>query len=349
MIDMLFRKSLIVAILIYLCGLTMATAAQAQERQQTLVKHLSSAIDINAAWDKEPWRSIESIELTYHMGDYPEHFPNVHVKLAYDEQAIYIIYRVKDQFVLAETSEYQGSVYKDSCVEFFFTPGEDVSAGYFNLEMNCGGTALFHFQKQPWTNVVPVSRADFDQIEVAHSMPKIVSPEIQDTLTWTLEYRIPFSFLHKYTNAMIPAPGVKWRANFYKCADNSSHPHWLTWSPVQYNRPNFHLPEYFGELEFSRLSSVKDASQIPESFGLSNYLNPFNQSTKLQFKLRTLAQVELAIYNLQGQKIITLIHENCHAGVHFVNWNASDIASGIYLCRLQVGERVLWRKLTLVG
>jgi hypothetical protein len=47
-----------------------------------------------------------------------------------------------------------------------------------------------------------------------------------------------------------PGPGVTWRANFYKCADKTSHPHWLTWAHVNYPKPKFHLPEYFGRIEF---------------------------------------------------------------------------------------------------
>ena len=41
-----------------------------------------------------------------------------------------------------------------------------------------------------------------------------------------------------------------WRANFYKCADRTSHPHCLTWAPVDFPVPNFHLPRSFGVLEF---------------------------------------------------------------------------------------------------
>jgi hypothetical protein len=47
-----------------------------------------------------------------------------------------------------------------------------------------------------------------------------------------------------------PAPGVRWRANFYKCAEHNSHPHWLMWAPIDFPKPNFHLPEFFGTLEF---------------------------------------------------------------------------------------------------
>lgn len=54
----------------------------------------------------------------------------------------------------------------------------------------------------------------------------------------------------KSTKIERPRPGVTWRANFCKCADDSSRPHWLTWSPVTDSEPAFHRPKYFGILEF---------------------------------------------------------------------------------------------------
>ena len=56
--------------------------------------------------------------------------------------------------------------------------------------------------------------------------------------------------LEKYAQVTHPQPGGIWRANFYKCADKTSHPHWLTWSVVDKPRPDFHVPQFFGILEF---------------------------------------------------------------------------------------------------
>ena len=80
-------------------------------------------------------------------GEQPVHFPRVQAKLAYDAAALYVIFQVADRYVRATAENYQDQVCEDSCVEFFFTPGEDISHGYFNLEVNCGGTVLFHHQK----------------------------------------------------------------------------------------------------------------------------------------------------------------------------------------------------------
>lgn len=68
------------------------------------------------------------------MGDKPVHFSEVEVEAAYDSHAIGIHFRVRDRYIRAVARHHQDEVYKDSCVEFFFTPGADPDAGYFSLE-----------------------------------------------------------------------------------------------------------------------------------------------------------------------------------------------------------------------
>lgn len=214
------------------------------------VTKVSKIPEINANWDKAPWQDIDALYLTAFMGEKPVHFPQTQAKIAYDDSAIYVIFRVEDQYVKAVHAKNQDPVYKDSCVEFFFTPEEDSNEGYFNLEMNCGGTMLFHYQKKPGIRSKRISDAHIDRIKVAHSLPKIVNPEMESRTTWVVEYRIPFSILTDYHQFSLPKQGAKWRANLYKCADDTSHPHWITWAPVDHPEPNFHLPKYFGWLDF---------------------------------------------------------------------------------------------------
>ena len=206
-------------------------------------------VAIDAVWEKAPWQSFDSQPIALPMGKAPEHLPHTAVKIAYDDDALYLIFRVVDRYVRAITTEHQkGEVWKDSCVEFFFTPGHDIAIGHFYLEMNCGGTMLFRFHGPNAVETIPQN--EYGTMSIAHSLPKIVDPEICEPITWTLEYRLPLAILKKYCAVHAPATGVVWRANFYKCADASSHPHWLTWSPVDFPTPQFHLPEFFGTLEF---------------------------------------------------------------------------------------------------
>jgi hypothetical protein len=236
--------------IVLLVSLQIFTCNTAKKDMKYIVKSVQKPILINAVWDKQSWNNIEHIELTHYMGSKPVHFPKTMAKMAYDENAVYIIFKVEDQYVRAVCTDNQGPVYKDSCVEFFFTPDEDVSSGYFNLEMNCGGTLLFHHKGKMQKRGINIQEEHIAQMEIAHSLPKIVEPEIEEKTTWVVEYKIPISILQEYHDVKKPSLGVIWKANFYKCADDTSHPHWLTWAPVENPGPNFHLPEFFDVLEF---------------------------------------------------------------------------------------------------
>ena len=72
-----------------------------------------------------------------------------------------------------------------------------------------------------------------------------------------------------------------------------------------------------------------------------NYPNPFNPETVIEYQLARASQVEVSIFNLQGQKVATLVRDYCTAGFHKVVWNGMDetnrpIASGVYLYQLKV-------------
>jgi len=224
------------------------TGGKMYKKYQVLKTVKPAKLDGN--WAGGVWADVKAINVNNYMGKEPEHKPKTQAKVLYDDKFIYVIFRVEDNFVRAVAQNYHDNVCRDSCIEFFFTPGTNISLGYFNIEINCGGTMLLHYQPAPNTNITPISDSDCDKVEIFHTEPKIVEPEKQKPTTWVIEYRLPIDILEKYCSVTRPAPGVIWRANFYKCADKTSHPHWLTWSVVDYPEPNFHLPQFFGTLEF---------------------------------------------------------------------------------------------------
>lgn len=216
-----------------------------------LVQRAQQPPPIGTDWDAPAWHTIPPLELTHFMGARPEHFPRTQARLLYDLSAVYVMFRVEDRYVRAVARRHQDPVYRDSCVEFFFTPGPDVAAGYFNLEMNCGGLMLLRHQTAREQNTTDIRAADLSRIQVAHSLPERVASEIEEPTLWTVAYALPVDLLTRYAAGLQPpAPGVQWRANFQKCADDSSHPHWLTWALIEVPRPDFHRPEFFGTIEF---------------------------------------------------------------------------------------------------
>ena len=218
--------------------------------KQYVAQRLEEDTAIDANWDKSIWANMTTGKLSFFMGKKPDHFPKTQFKVAYNNKYIYVIFKVDDKYIRAVGRRYQASVCLDSCVDFFFTPGGDISTGYFNLETNCGGTILMYHQIASGLHSKPLADQELDNIEIATSLPSLIANEIVEPTSWTLEYKLPISILGKYTNIAKPAPGIKWKANFYKCGDKTSHPHWLTWSFVAKPNPNFHSPGFFGVLAF---------------------------------------------------------------------------------------------------
>lgn len=211
---------------------------------------LNEPITIDGIWDKSQWKAVDAIELKHYMGKIPEFRPGVKVKVIYDPDYIYVIFQVKDQYVLCVNNEINGNVYEDSCGEFFFSPDTASPMKYFNLEINCGGTALMYYNLIPRKDFKIMDPEDIKLIQIAHSLPQLISDEIKAPVIWAIEYKIPLTLLEKYGKVTRPAPGVIWKANFYKIADKTSNPHYLTWSLVDQAEPDFHLPAFFGKLIF---------------------------------------------------------------------------------------------------
>ncbi|MCI6289431.1 MAG: carbohydrate-binding family 9-like protein [Lentisphaeria bacterium] len=212
-----------------------------------LVKKAVGPVDISAEWDSPVWKNAVTQKLEYVFDRSSEHHPDTEIRMVYDDKGIYGLFQVKDQYVRAVQQADQGSVCTDSCVEFFVHPAGDER--YFNFEMNCGGVLLlYHVRDCRSGDYDVIPQEDLDSVKRFHTLPKIVDPEIQEPVVWRLGFAIPLSFFEKYSGINPKLSGQVWHANFTKCADKTSHPHWLSW--LKLSRLDFHLPEEFGELVF---------------------------------------------------------------------------------------------------
>ncbi|MBK6913705.1 MAG: T9SS type A sorting domain-containing protein [Ignavibacteriales bacterium] len=88
---------------------------------------------------------------------------------------------------------------------------------------------------------------------------------------------------------------------------------------------------------------------IPEQFTLlQNYPNPFNPSTTIKFQVPNSSFVNLKVYDILGRKVATLVNEEKPVGSYEVNFDASQLSSGIYFYKLQAGSYVETKKMTLL-
>jgi hypothetical protein len=97
------------------------------------------------------------------------------------------------------------------------------------------------------------------------------------------------------------------------------------------------------------VSGVEETQHSPTLFRLEqNYPNPFNPSTTIQYVLPSRTHVALLVYNVLGQRVAELVNEEKDAGHYEYRFNATGLASGVYLYRLQAGSFMQTRKLVVV-
>lgn len=208
---------------------------------------------LEAAWDSRSWREAETLQVAHFHERSSDHHPQVEARQLYDDTALYTLFRVRDRYVRSVQTEYNGPVCTDSCVEFFVRPRAD--HGYFNFEINAGGTLHCSYIEDPtrtpqgFAKWEPVSAALAAKVRVATSLPRVVEPEIAEPTEWQLAFAVPLALLEHYVGSLRPLTGARWRANYYKCADRTSHPHWAAWAPVEIL--NFHQPACFGTIRFA--------------------------------------------------------------------------------------------------
>ena len=211
-----------------------------------LVKHIDhtssiSADAVNRLLDENniQWNNIDNV---CWAEDYP-YAPVVKFRIAHTGDAILIDYRVEEQAVRAVAETDNGSVWEDSCCEFFFSPAADNM--YYNIESNCAGKILFasgnsrHNRKKYPLEFV-------SQIKRWSSLGNGVFEERNINEPWEMCLVIPVSMFEGVKSLS----GMNSHANFYKCGDKLTVPHFLSWNLVETETPDYHRPDYFGNIIF---------------------------------------------------------------------------------------------------
>lgn len=170
------------------------------------------------------------------------YLPRVLFSIGYSGTHIFLKFFVTEKEIRAHANHLQGPVWEDACVEFFVSfDGEE---GYYNFEFNCLGNFLAAFGPSK-TERKFLEREVMKNI-VTHA--SIVRHE-DDDIQWELTAAIPVSsFVHSSIDKL---QGMGCNANFYKCGDMLNDPHFIAWSNIESAAPDFHLPEYFGRVDFN--------------------------------------------------------------------------------------------------
>ncbi len=176
--------------------------------------------------------------------EYP-YAPEVFFRMAYTEKALLLHYRVCEQSVRARYGKDNEAVWTDSCVECFFQPEE--GGDYYNIECNCAGTLLVGVGKDRRHR----ERIDLSLIRKVQRWASLGTEPFEERpemCCWEVALAIPPAVFVRHPELVFA--GRTFRGNFYKCGDGLKTPHFLSWNPIETENPDFHRPEFFGELRF---------------------------------------------------------------------------------------------------
>jgi len=160
--------------------------------------------------------------------------------------SILLRYIVREPQVRAVNTGFNSAVWEDSCVEFFLALDGDPN--YYNFEFSAIGTVLGGYgpdrnKRQQLPEIL------LEQVQTMPSLGNEIIENLAGDIQWELDIVIPVSVL--IHNDLEDLAGMKARANFYKCGDGLKKPHFLSWKPVATDKPDFHRPDFFGDLEFA--------------------------------------------------------------------------------------------------
>ena len=196
--------------------------------------------------DKIKWLQTHGAKASINEINWKEDFPYslpVSVFVAHDDDNLHVYYTVKSEMLRATNTEDFGSVWEDSCVEFFMQrEGEKT---YRNFECNALGALLASKRE---------SRNDAEKL--LEIMPAITrfstiqhryENEVQVS-DWTLYLEISKEAMGFSPTESLSGSTIK--ANFYKCGDKTRYPHFQSWNRIDLPSPDFHVPQFFGTLIF---------------------------------------------------------------------------------------------------
>ena len=204
----------------YVPALDKLTLSDLAARMET--EALRQSIDI-VNWEKFPYKPVVAFDI------------------ARGDKDLYLHYFVRGLSLRAMADEDGTFVHPDSCVEFFMRREENMN--YTNFEFNCIGTCLAA-RGEGRHGRIPFTPDEYKKIRRYTTVQREAFAEKTGIHQWELTVVIPF-VLMGFTASNLPK---KIRGNFYKCADETAHPHYVTWNPILLPSPDYHCPEHFGEL-----------------------------------------------------------------------------------------------------
>ena len=179
--------------------------------------------------------------------NWPEQYPytpKVSFRIFHTGDLLWLRFDVEERYTAARVTEDNGQVWTDSCVEFFL---ELDDRGYYNFETTCPGPVP-PGSRRPLPAPAPAAPGVLPWGRPTPPLPAEPFAEREGDTRWSVTLATPPQALFRHD--LKTWNGLEARMNLYKCGDNLSHPHSLSWRPIATEKPDFHRPEFFERVKF---------------------------------------------------------------------------------------------------
>jgi hypothetical protein len=266
--------------------------------------------------------------------------------VAMDEDYLYLAFDVEDDII--NTDNTQPSYQQDS-PEFFIGLYDWRGPSHAGYQRGSEPDYHFKFGKEVGFLDTP------DLVE------DLFKPDSSDDYYWeedfptgyTVEAKVPFALLADLggDDLFKPLNGMRMRMDIaVNDADLGLREALLALSPdnadQSWNTVSTWTYAWIGD---EPVDVAQESSIVPTRYELTqNYPNPFNPTTQIKFSIMKQSNVNLKVFNILGQEVKTLVNEVKVPGVYQVDFDASELATGMYIYQLQAGDFVSAKKMLLV-
>lgn len=325
-------------------------------------------------WDNAEWQEIGQTWIPYDKfilsDDFTGRYKSVWNR---DSNRVYFLAEIKDDKLVDGYQIGNNNYYKFDVLEIFID--EDNSGGEHRLDQgdqNAENAFAYHINTEfpgvgnTTTEMVAMDQFEGNQItNYANHFPEfalkqysheniyefslqlynenfdIDNPE-ESMVTLEKSKVIGLSMAYCDNDGVDEQP--KTRDNFFgsvEVAHQDSNNHWIN-------------ADHFGTIKLvdttgSVAIADRDNQNTATVYKLAqNYPNPFNPTTKIEYNLPTGSKVSLMVFDMTGRKVATLVNQEQAAGFHSVNWNASDLPSGVYFYKIQTDDFTAVKKCMLI-
>jgi hypothetical protein len=238
---------------------TIVSAALAQDTAVDLphytILRTAGPIDIDGNLDEPSWQAVVPVDnFLFPWWNEGEQEPT-EARMLWDDKNLYVSFIAHDKHISATLTRRDDPVSRDDAVEVFVAPEADDVSQYFNFEFNALGTIL---DRSPHDN--RSSSWNAVGIAVAITIDGTLNDEADEDRLWVTEIAIPFANFEAFAPRLPPSDGDTWRLNLYRIG-GQVNPQFSVWSNTQTEKPQYHVPERFGIVDYSSVEANATAVQ----------------------------------------------------------------------------------------